>query len=53
MQNNCVFFQIIPLGTLLNAILCAFCNLKTVQAFQMNLHQDVEHNETVCQVHEP
>ena len=46
-HNSCLYiFQIIPLGTLVNAILCPFCKLKTVQAMLMKLHTVVEH-ETV------
>ena len=44
----CCFFQIIPLGTLVNAILCPFCKLKTVQAIWIKLHKVVKHKETMC-----
>ena len=53
-HNSCLYiFQIIPLGTLVNAILCPVYKLKTVQAIWMNLHEVVEHNETMCHVQEP
>ena len=45
----CIFFQVIPLGTLINAILCPFCKLKPVLAIWMKLHTVVEHNgKFVC-----
>ena len=47
-----IYFQIIPLGTLVNAILWPFCKLRTVRAIWMKLHTVVEHNETMCHVQE-
>ena len=46
----CIFIPIIPLGTLVNAILCPFCKFKfkTVQAIWMKVHTVVKHNETMC-----
>ena len=53
-RNSCLYiFQIIPLGTLINAILCPFCKLTTVQAIWMKLQIVAEHNETMCHVQEP
>ena len=38
-HNSCLYiFQNIPLGTLVNAIVCPFCNLKNVQDIWMKLH---------------
>ena len=52
-HNSCLYiFKIIPLGTLVNAILCPFCKLKTVQAVWMKLQTVVEHNETMYHVQE-
>ena len=52
-NNSCMYiFQIIPVGTLVNAILCPFCQLKTVLAIRMKPHTVVEHNETMCHVQE-
>ena len=48
-HDSCLYiFQIIPLGTIVNAILCSFCKLKTVQAIWIKFHKVVEHNETMC-----
>ena len=50
---SCPLVQIIPLGTLVNAILCPFCKLKHVHAIWMKLHTVVEHNEMMRHVQEP
>ena len=53
-HNSCLYiFQIVPFGVLINAILCPFSKLKTVQAIWLKLHTVVEHNETMCHVQEP
>ena len=46
-----VYFPFIPLETLVNAILCPFCKLKTVKTIWMKLHTVVEHHKTMCGVH--
>ena len=53
MALACIFFQIIPIGTLVNAILCPFCKLKTVPDIWMKLHIVVEYNEMMRHVQEP
>ena len=45
-------FQIIPLVTLLNAILCQLCKLNTVKAIWLKLHTLLEHNEAMCDAQE-
>ena len=53
-HNSCLYiFQIIPLGTLVNEILCPLCKLKTLHAIWMKLHTVVDHNETMCLTQEP
>ena len=53
-HNSCLYiFQIIPPGTLVNAIVCPFCKLKTVQAIWMKLHTVVDDNEMMCHLQEP
>ena len=52
-HNSFMFiFQIIPLVTLLNAILCQLCKLNTVKAIWLKLHTLLEHNEAMCDAQE-